>query len=313
MKVPSAELMSKPCVKCGVTNRTSNGQCAACKAEYRKLIKGTPAYRKVQSRHNEKKLLKRRIERESRPPIDRSICRRCGASDRMKDGSCKACYDRKRIELQANWACSRCGGRKRTKSGQCRACIDAKVAARRAIPCKMCGGTEKDSKSRCVQCRDAALNRHISSRQKAKRDGTYVESERTKARRKRWRSENEERERKLRKAWYEAHKNTPGYRNMVRARMLYVEYGLTIEQHDKMLEEHAGRCAICKHKRKLHIDHDHETGKVRGLLCHYCNLILGLAKDSSAQLRSAARYLDRQKAPTLCEVLPLFANAPRGQ
>lgn len=72
------------------------------------------------------------------------------------------------------------------------------------------------------------------------------------------------------------------------------KYGLTPEDYDAMLERQSGRCAICAspdpHSRwgRFHIDHDHETGRVRGLLCHPCNLHLGLVE---ARLPQMASYL----------------------
>ena len=44
--------------------------------------------------------------------------------------------------------------------------------------------------------------------------------------------------------------------------------------------------------RHLHVDHDHETGKIRGLLCHACNIVLGLVKDDPDRLRLLANYLE---------------------
>lgn len=55
-------------------------------------------------------------------------------------------------------------------------------------------------------------------------------------------------------------------------------YGVTLEQYDKMFEQQDGKCAICNQSElgyRLCIDHDHKTGRVRGLLCHGCNLSLG--------------------------------------
>lgn len=54
-------------------------------------------------------------------------------------------------------------------------------------------------------------------------------------------------------------------------------YGLTIEEYDEMLEAQGGCCAICKSNNprghgRFHVDHNHKTGKIRGLLCHNCNL-----------------------------------------
>lgn len=77
-------------------------------------------------------------------------------------------------------------------------------------------------------------------------------------------------------------------------------YGMTQDQFNEMLESQGGACAICGSSEWLgtkdhvpHVDHDHVTGKVRGLLCGDCNLMLGKAKDDPARLRAAADYLER--------------------
>lgn len=61
----------------------------------------------------------------------------------------------------------------------------------------------------------------------------------------------------------------------------------------KRIKEAAKHCAICKQETKLVVDHDHASGKIRGMLCRYCNLGLGHFKDSSELLRAAAKYLRR--------------------
>jgi Recombination endonuclease VII len=73
-------------------------------------------------------------------------------------------------------------------------------------------------------------------------------------------------------------------------------YGLTLEQYEKLVELARGRCGICKKKRVLHIDHDHRTGKVRGLLCSPCNQALGIFGDTRYGLARAMRYLTRSCA-----------------
>jgi len=73
-------------------------------------------------------------------------------------------------------------------------------------------------------------------------------------------------------------------------------YGLTPEDYERMLNEQKGTCAVCHcppFKHRMIIDHDHKTGKVRGLLCHRCNSALGHARDSSDRLRLLATYLDK--------------------
>lgn len=67
-------------------------------------------------------------------------------------------------------------------------------------------------------------------------------------------------------------------------------YGLTPEEYRRMWEEQEGLCAICG-KEATQIDHDHETGRVRGLLCSRCNYGIGALGDNVRGLRRALRYL----------------------
>lgn len=78
------------------------------------------------------------------------------------------------------------------------------------------------------------------------------------------------------------------------------QFGLTQEDYDKILQSQNGHCAICGNgtngnKKNFCVDHDHETGKVRGLLCHNCNVSVGLMKESPLLLRKAAEYLESFK------------------
>ncbi len=84
-----------------------------------------------------------------------------------------------------------------------------------------------------------------------------------------------------------------------RRRNYKCKYGITIEDYDNMLKEQGGCCAICgSSDSKCHgrmnfaVDHCHETGKVRGLLCNDCNRALGLFQDSSEILDKAVKYLE---------------------
>jgi hypothetical protein len=76
-------------------------------------------------------------------------------------------------------------------------------------------------------------------------------------------------------------------------------YGLTAREYYKLREYQQFSCAIClvhedELKRELYVDHDHKTGKVRGLLCHRCNTALGFFMDDRKRLRRAIKYLEEK-------------------
>lgn len=74
-------------------------------------------------------------------------------------------------------------------------------------------------------------------------------------------------------------------------------YGLTQAQYTSMLVEQSGRCACCLDDlagpRRPHVDHCHTTGRVRGLLCHHCNVALGAVKEDHRRIAALAGYLRR--------------------
>lgn len=98
------------------------------------------------------------------------------------------------------------------------------------------------------------------------------------------------------------------YRNLDKVRQkakrvrLRLDFGLSIEQYEMMLDAQNGVCAICKQPETsrgfqfLSVDHSHRTGEIRGLLCNKCNLALGLMQDDPKLLRAAALYLDHFNA-----------------
>lgn len=89
------------------------------------------------------------------------------------------------------------------------------------------------------------------------------------------------------------------YRANSRRRGLKRRHGITVEEYDKLLRLQGGMCAIChgidRYKRRLAVDHDHKTQKIRGLLCTDCNRLLGRAHDSIEFLSSAASYLSQPR------------------
>ena len=69
-------------------------------------------------------------------------------------------------------------------------------------------------------------------------------------------------------------------------------YGITAEEADAMLASQGGKCAICRSAPAVHVDHDHDTGAVRALLCFNCNGGLGQFKDDPYLLQMAAFHVE---------------------
>ena len=74
-------------------------------------------------------------------------------------------------------------------------------------------------------------------------------------------------------------------------------YGITLEDYNLLLKNQNYGCAICDKKvesklKNLHIDHDHRTGKVRGLLCIQCNVTLGMLQDDPILVKKVLQYLE---------------------
>lgn len=93
-------------------------------------------------------------------------------------------------------------------------------------------------------------------------------------------------------------KNPEHDRSMSRARTLKKTYGITVDDYNTLLREQNGVCALCHefvlraNTNFLCVDHNHTTGKVRGLLCYLCNSSIGHFGDDAQQLRAAAEYVE---------------------
>jgi hypothetical protein len=78
------------------------------------------------------------------------------------------------------------------------------------------------------------------------------------------------------------------------------KYGITPDEYMQLLSHQNDTCAICGRgsngKRKLFVDHCHNTGTVRGLLCTKCNTVIGMANDSLEIIRRAVKYLEKYEA-----------------
>ena len=146
--------------------------------------------------------------------------------------------------------------------------------------CVMCGsefqarGVKKTCSPKCAQ-----ENKHIVSNVLAKE------------RKAEWHKQNSERISAKAKLKYEKADKT-----RLRDLKYQNSYGITLEDYNQMFASQSGRCAICNiHEQEsgkiLCVDHDHNTGKVRGLLCSKCNAGIGLLGDDPDNLINAANYL----------------------
>ena len=126
---------------------------------------------------------------------------------------------------------------------------------------------------------------------KAKQERYIADPAAAIARVKRWQQANADRV----NANQRRRRSTPEARLRERAAHLMRKYGLTIEQYDAMLETQGGGCFICGRPPRddisLHVDHDHSTGKVRGILCFRCNNALADFNEDTTVLRKAIGYL----------------------
>ena len=127
------------------------------------------------------------------------------------------------------------------------------------------------------------------ARPKAKdRDPNYNEAEARRLARRKWEQNNPEK-------WEKQKRNLRFKRR----------YGITLDTYNTMLEDQNGVCKICGKlptgihssgsPHRLHVDHDHATGKVRALLCQYCNRGLGYFKDNEELLIKASEYLNANR------------------
>ena len=91
------------------------------------------------------------------------------------------------------------------------------------------------------------------------------------------------------RAYYLKHKKAM---QLAKLRYDYEEFGWTPEWHETQLKKYKHRCAVCRKKKRLCVDHKR---RVRGLLCDNCNRMLGHAKDNATTLRRAAVYVIRNR------------------
>lgn len=142
--------------------------------------------------------------------------------------------------------------------------------------CKKPGLFHKDKSKKdglhsiCIDCHKE-YKRNLHARDSEARD-------RALARSKKWRELNYERA-----------------RTSITNATLIAKYGISLSDYNELLESQGGVCAVCgdlPDKRRLAVDHNHDTGKIRGLLCQPCNVSIGKMKESPELLRKLANYLE---------------------
>jgi hypothetical protein len=90
-------------------------------------------------------------------------------------------------------------------------------------------------------------------------------------------------------------------RERVFAKSLLRRFGMTLQEYYERLADQGGRCAICDEEPedRLQVDHCHDTGEVRSLLCGGCNAMLGRSRDRPEILRRGAAYVEEHAARIL--------------
>jgi copper chaperone CopZ len=132
----------------------------------------------------------------------------------------------------------------------------------------------------CKHCRNS-INKALRKENKDKYREVQIQ----------WNMDNKDKIQTIEKKWQKANPEK------LRAKSMRKKYGISIAEYDFLLLKQEDQCGICKrHKSsftiRLCIDHNHSTGKIRGLLCSNCNRGLGLFQDRADWLRNAANYLD---------------------
>ena len=112
-----------------------------------------------------------------------------------------------------------------------------------------------------------------------------------------WRKKNPEKHREAQNKWVEKNRST---HNKYHRKINYLrKYGVSNEEIEELLVFQKGICLCCGSSISLegrvtaYVDHCHSTGKVRGLICHSCNVALGFVKDSRRTLENMIKYLER--------------------
>lgn len=184
-----------------------------------------------------------------------------------------------------------------------------------SMKCTLCGDTKPTSEfqkegsrrrprcKRCIALRMQAWYRKNAKRvyaaNRARREADPEHATKYREYKRIWSENNREKLREYSRAAY--HRNKDKAKKATYASTIKRVYGLTIEAYNTMCEAQGNACALCckPFVKKPHIDHDHETGVVRGILCGPCNTGIGKLGDTVESLERAVAYLRAARRPAL--------------
>lgn len=145
----------------------------------------------------------------------------------------------------------------------------------------------KEHKELEKKCRNDYYMAHKEKAQECTKNWKRKNKEHLKISRRNYREKNKNKENKARNNWRATHKDR------VKSTLLKRNYGISLNQFNKILIHQKNHCAICSEffVKTPHVDHNHKTGKIRGLLCSRCNLAIGFTRDNIVILENAIKYL----------------------
>ncbi len=151
--------------------------------------------------------------------------------------------------------------------------------------CKACVAVKRDNRTPEQIARERQCGRECYARNRVNRLKITAE----------YYQKNKERYSEVRRAWHL--RNREKVSTSHRRNMLWMHYKLTPDQYDSILKDQGSVCAICKSttssKKRMHVDHDHATGQIRGILCTRCNFAIGCLKDEPLLIEAALKYVQR--------------------
>jgi hypothetical protein len=221
-------------------------------------------------------------------------CKTCGKPTRRnydkglaESTECDSCYDlRTGVEI----VCPVCGETKRVRASVFRRAVSAGDEPCCSKPCA--------SRRSIQRQREAGLLTNQTPEEKQAYDHAYYLANREEAlvRARAWQAEHPELTASYKAKTRDRLRSDPEYYAMEKRMAVLNRHGLTIEDFNALLVAQSGLCAICSTQLiKPHIDHCHIEGHVRGLLCHLCNIGLGMFRDNPALLEAAIVYLTEDR------------------